>query len=53
VGFATAIGVHPVVGYLEVMHLAPAVLGAFVFIAGALLCYKPMWSGATPMVDTK
>jgi hypothetical protein len=52
-GFATAIGVHPVVGYLDVMHLAPAVLGAFVFIAGALLCYKPMWSGAKRMVDTK
>jgi len=27
-GFATAIGVHPVIGYLSIMHLAPAVFVA-------------------------
>lgn len=42
VGFATAIGVHPVVGYLSFSHLAPAMLGALVFLAGLLLCFKPM-----------
>jgi hypothetical protein len=33
-GFSTAIGVHPVIGYLSVTHLGPAVLGAAVFAAG-------------------
>ena len=33
-GFSTAIGVHPVIGYLSVTHLAPAVLGAAVFAVG-------------------
>ena len=42
VGFATAIGIHPVVGYLSFTHLAPALLGALVFLIGLLLCFKPM-----------
>jgi hypothetical protein len=42
IGFAAAIGVHPVVGYLNVVHLAPAILGAISFFTGMLLCYKPM-----------
>ena len=42
VGFATAIGIHPVVGYLSFSHLAPAALGALVFLVGLLLCFKPM-----------
>jgi hypothetical protein len=33
-GFSTAIGVHPVIGYLSLTHLGPAVLGAAVFFAG-------------------
>jgi hypothetical protein len=33
-GFSTAIGVHPVIGYLSITHLGPAVLGAAVFAAG-------------------
>jgi MFS family permease len=44
VGFSTAIGIHPVVGYLSFSHLAPAILGALVFLAGLLLCFKPMHS---------
>ena len=43
-GFATAIGIHPVVGYLSFSHLAPAILGALVFMVGLLLCFKPMHS---------
>jgi hypothetical protein len=31
IGFGTAIGVHPAVGYNSVVHLAPAVLGAIGF----------------------
>jgi hypothetical protein len=36
-GFATAIGVHPAVGYLSFTHLAPAVLGGFVYAGGLAL----------------
>ena len=42
VGFSTAIGIHPIVGYLSFSHLAPAMLGAIAFLAGLLLCFKPM-----------
>lgn len=43
-GFSTAIGIHPMVGYLSLSHLAPAILGALVFLIGLLLCFKPMHS---------
>ena len=33
-GFVTAIGIHPVIGYISVPHLAPAVMGAAVFLIG-------------------
>lgn len=46
VGFATAIGVHPAVGYNNVTHLAPAILGALVFLAGLVLAYRPMHARA-------
>lgn len=36
-GFATAIGVHPVIGYNSVTHLAPAVMGALMFAVGLAL----------------
>lgn len=42
IGFATAIGVHPMVGYNDLLHLAPAILGAVMFIAGLILCWRPM-----------
>jgi hypothetical protein len=45
IGFATAIGIHPLVGYNDLIHLAPALLGAIVFSIGIGLCYKPMVSG--------
>jgi dihydroorotate dehydrogenase len=41
-GFATAIGVHPVVGYTSFTHLAPAYIGAIAFLAGMILLYQPM-----------
>lgn len=47
VGFAAAIGIHPIVGYNSLLHLAPAILGAGMFIAGLALCWKPMMA-ATP-----
>jgi hypothetical protein len=41
-GFATAIGIHPIIGYTDLVHLAPAVLGAVVYAIGLFLCYRPM-----------
>lgn len=45
VGFAAAIGVHPMVGYNNLLHLAPAILGAVIFVAGLVLTYPTMHSG--------
>ncbi|MEZ4299221.1 MAG: hypothetical protein R3B70_30000 [Polyangiaceae bacterium] len=42
VGFSTAIGVHPIVGYTSFVHLAPAYAGALAFLVGMALLYKPM-----------
>ena len=42
VGFAAAIGIHPVVGYTNLLHLAPAMLGAVIFIIGLVLTYPTM-----------
>jgi hypothetical protein len=36
-GFLTAIGIHPVIGYLSFSHLAPAVAGCVVFGIGLVL----------------
>ena len=41
VGFAGAIGIHPVVGYNDLVHIGPAVLGAVVFLVGLLLASRP------------
>ena len=42
IGFATAIGIHPVVGYNNLVHLAPAILGAVIFLTGLVLTYPTM-----------
>ena len=42
IGFATAIGIHPVVGYNNLIHLAPAILGAIIFLTGLVLTYPSM-----------
>ena len=47
-GFITAIGIHPIVGYNDLVHLAPAIVGAVIFVTGLALSYKPMVLGATP-----
>ena len=47
IGFAAAIGVHLVVGYLDIVHLAPAILGAVIFVAGMAQSFKPMCQPAT------
>jgi hypothetical protein len=45
VGFGPAIGVHPAVGYNDAVHLAPAVLGAFAYLVGLVLTFRPMRGG--------
>jgi hypothetical protein len=47
VGFGTAIGVHPSVGYNSVSHLAPAVVAAGIFVTGLALTYGRMMGGAS------
>jgi hypothetical protein len=34
VGFGTAVGVHPAIGYLSATHLGPAVVGCVIFGTG-------------------
>ena len=36
-GWSTAVGVHPVIGYTDAGHLAPAVTGATLFFIGLIL----------------
>jgi hypothetical protein len=50
IGFAAAIGVHLVVGYINVVHLGPAILGALIFVVGIAHSFKPMCQNATDEV---
>jgi hypothetical protein len=56
-GFVTAIGVHPLIGYTDPVHLAPAVAGAVLFSVGLVLTYRRMVLGsgreATPVPALK
>jgi hypothetical protein len=42
VGFATAIGVHPLIGYTDFVHLAPAFAGLGLFVLGMWGSYDAM-----------
>jgi len=42
VGFGSAIGIHPIVGYTSFTHLAPAYAGAIAFAIGIALLYGPL-----------
>jgi len=44
-GFFIAIGVHPLIRYNDISHLAPAYLGALIFSVGISLCHRPMCAG--------
>jgi hypothetical protein len=45
-GFGTAIGIHPLIGYTDAVHLSPAVAGAAMFAAGmAVTCRRPIAHG--------
>ena len=41
-GFGAAIGVHPLIGYTNLFHLAPAFLGVLIFATGLALTRKSM-----------
>jgi hypothetical protein len=43
IGFGTALGIHPIIGYVDSTHLAPAVLGLLLFVIGMGLLKKPMF----------
>jgi len=48
-GFACAIGIHWIIGYVDFFHLAPAGLGAILFTAAIVLSHRPMCrSGEAP-----
>lgn len=49
-GFACALGIHLLVGYVDLLHLAPAVLGAVVFVAAMILSFERM-CGTTKAVE--
>jgi hypothetical protein len=51
-GFGTAIGVHFPIGYTSASHLAPAFLGAMLFIVGMALTHDEMM-GAARVPDSK
>lgn len=38
-GFVAALGVHVAVGYMEISHLAPALIGLALYVAGLVLAY--------------
>jgi hypothetical protein len=46
-GWTTAIGIHPVIGYTDAGHLAPAVAGALLYFTGLVLLRPSMCWGAT------
>lgn len=46
-GFGAAIGVHGLVGYLELSHVGPAILGAGLFAAGLALTPRDRVAGMT------
>jgi hypothetical protein len=52
VGFAAAIGIHPLVGYNDLFHLAPAILGSLMFLVGLALTYREMMAATYESSDS-
>ncbi|MEA2239284.1 MAG: hypothetical protein QOC81_4008 [Thermoanaerobaculia bacterium] len=40
-GFCTAIAIHPLIGYMSMSHLGPAIAGACVFVLGMAMAVRP------------
>jgi hypothetical protein len=47
IGFGTAIGVHPAIGYNDAVHLTPAVVGACLYAAGLFFTFTQMTTAAS------
>jgi len=47
VGWGSAIGVHPLIGYTDPLHLAPAITGAFLYFTGLALTYSATKKGGS------
>ncbi len=45
VGWTSAIGIHPIIGYTDFIHLAPAVAGAVLYFVGLALTRPAMYRG--------
>jgi hypothetical protein len=45
-GFGAAVGVHGLIGYLDLSHVGPAILGASLFLTGIVLSRASNWSRA-------
>jgi hypothetical protein len=45
-GWSTTIGIHPLIGYTDAGHLAPAIAGALLFFVGLALCRSSMYREA-------
>lgn len=52
IGFGTAIGVHPMVGYNNLPHLAPALVGALLFLAGLAVSFGSMMNPTHSVTST-
>lgn len=51
-GFGTAIGVHFVIGYLDPLHIAPAMTGLAIFLTGwGLACFAPVHPRAVELIS--
>jgi hypothetical protein len=46
-GFGAAIGVHGLIGYVDLTHVGPAIIGAGVFVVGIVLSRPSMMRGPT------
>ena len=46
-GFGAAIGVHGLIGYLDLSHVGPAIVGVGTFIAGIVLSRPSMVARST------
>ncbi len=44
-GFGAAIGIHVVIGYLDLTHVGPAILGALMFAVGMIVARPTMLAG--------
>lgn len=47
-GFGAALWIHAVIGYVDLSHIGPAILGALVFLAGIVLSRRSMTRARAP-----